>query len=43
MSVEYRTVDALTPNRASPATRPRRRVRFDWPAGTQDVSPVTRS
>ncbi len=41
MSVEYRTVDAITANRDAPATRARRRVRFDWPAGTHTVS-VTR-
>jgi len=41
MSVEYRTVNALTPNRASRSALPRRRVRFDWPAGTQAVA-VTR-
>jgi alkaline phosphatase D len=40
-SVEYHTVDALVANRAAPSTRPRRRVRFDWPTGTQDLA-VTR-
>ncbi len=41
MRVEYRTVNSLTPNRASRSALPRRRVRFDWPSGTQDVT-VTR-
>ena len=41
-SVEYHTVDAMVANRAAASTAPRRRVRFDWPAGTQDVA-VTRS
>lgn len=40
-SVEFRTVDALTPNPNAPSTRPRRRARFDWPAGTHDLT-VTR-
>ncbi len=40
-SVEYHTVDAVTPNPAAAAARPRRRIRFDWPAGTQDLA-VTR-
>ena len=41
-SVEYHTVNALTSNPASVGALPRRRVRFDWPAGTQDLA-VTRS
>jgi alkaline phosphatase D len=36
-SVEFRTVDALTPNPNAPSTRPRRRARFDWAAGTHDI------
>ena len=40
-AVEFRTVDAVVANRDAPATVPRRRVRFDWPAGTHDVA-VTR-
>jgi phosphodiesterase/alkaline phosphatase D-like protein len=37
-SVEFHTVDALTSNPASPTALPRRRARFDWPAGTHDVT-----
>ena len=40
-SVEYRTVNARTPNLNDPSAQPKRRVRFDWPAGTQKVS-ITR-
>ncbi|MEX0768840.1 MAG: alkaline phosphatase D family protein [Microthrixaceae bacterium] len=39
--VEYRTVNTLTPDLNSPSAQPKRRVRFDWPAGTQKVS-ITR-
>jgi alkaline phosphatase D len=41
-SVEFLTVDALTTDPAAPSTQPRRRVRFDWPAGTHDIR-VTRN
>ena len=40
-SVEYRTVNTRTSNLSSPSAQPKRRVRFDWPAGTQKVS-ITR-
>ena len=36
-SVEYHTVNALATHPASPGVVPRRRARFDWPAGTHDV------
>ncbi len=39
--VEYRTVNTRTSNLTAPSAQPKRRVRFDWPAGTQKVS-ITR-
>ena len=40
-TVEYRTVNARTPNLSAPSAQSKRRVRFDWPAETQRVS-ITR-
>lgn len=40
-TVEYRTVNALTRDSSALSAQPRRRVRFEWPAGTQKVS-ITR-